>query len=252
MRRLLPDVADEVDIHTEYVVPDDARGDDDDWHLRMNFVSSVDGAVTADGASAGLSTPGDRQVLAALRDLADVILVGAGTARAEGYGPARPSDRRRALRRSLGLADTPMIAVVSSALDLDPDAELYSASDAHTVVFTHGAAPAQRRAALEKVTEVVTVGADGVDLSQALAHLAGRGLWRVLSEGGPHLFTELLRAGVVDEMCLTLSPLLTGPGAGRIVAGADLADPARLRMTRILEEDGALFLRYAVARGTPD
>ena len=245
MRRILPDPADEVDVYAEYAVPDPALTETG-WHLRMNFVSSADGAVSEQGRSRGLSTPGDHMLFAAMRDLADVVLVGAGTARVEGYGPDRPNESRRALRLSAGRTEAPAIAVVSSRLDLDPDSELFTAADARTIVLTHGHAPADRRAGLERVVEVVTVGSDAVDPAAALALLAGRGLRSVLCEGGPYLFGSLLAAGVVDELCLTLSPLLAGPGAGRIVAGPDLTTPARLRLAGLLEEDGALFCRYAV------
>ncbi|HEY9388794.1 MAG TPA: pyrimidine reductase family protein [Mycobacteriales bacterium] len=243
MRRILPDPADPVDIYTEYTVPDTALSKVG-WHLRMNFVSSADGAVTEQGRSRGLSTPGDHRLFAALRDLADVVLVGAGTARIEGYGPDRPGQTRRDLRRRAGRSEAPAIAVVSSRLDLDPDSELFTAPDARTVVLTHGRAPADRRAELERVVEVVTVGAEAVDPAEALGALADRGLRRVLCEGGPLLFGALLAAGVVNELCLTLSPLLAGPGSGRIVAGPELTAPVPLTLSGLLEEEGALFCRY--------
>lgn len=247
MRRLLPDPTEDVDVHLEYAVPDAALNEDG-WHLRMNFVSSTDGAVTAAGRSRGLSTPGDRMLFAALRDLSDVIVVGAGTARIEGYGPDRPTPARRESRRSAGRPETPVIAVVSSRLDLDPHSELFSAPDARTVVLTHGQAPADRRAALERVVEVITTGPDAVDPTRAVAVLADRGLRRMLCEGGPHLLGSMLAAGVVNELCLTLSPLLAGPGAGRIVAGTTLDTPVSLRLAGLLEDDDALFCRYTVCR----
>ncbi|HEX5495119.1 MAG TPA: dihydrofolate reductase family protein, partial [Mycobacteriales bacterium] len=98
----------------------------------------------------------------------------------------------------------------------------------------------------ERVVEVVTVGSEAFDPAAALADLAGRGLGRVLCEGGPYLFASMLAAGVVDELCLTVSPLATGPGAGRIVAGPDLPTPLPLLLSGLLEEDDALFCRYAV------
>lgn len=245
VRRLLPEPVDDVDVYAEYAVSDadlNQRG----WHLRMNFVSSTDGAVTEQGRSRGLSTDADRMLFAAQRDLADVVLVGAGTARLEGYGPDRPTPARRHLRRAAGRAETPVIAVVSASLDLDPTSDLFGAPDARTLVLTHDQAPAERRAELDRVVEVLSVGSTSIDPNRAVAALADRGLRRVLCEGGPHLFGSLLAGGVVDEMCLTVSPLLTGPGAGRIVAGPDLPTPARLRLDGVLEEDGALFLRYGV------
>src|SRR6266540_1266299 len=201
MRSLLPEPSADLDdagVAARYAVPDTGGRP----HLRLNFVASADGAVTVHGLSEGLQTPGDNRVFTLLRDLTDVVLVGAGTIRLEGYGALRPGPERRARRREHGRAEVPVLAVVSGRLDLDPAA--------------------------------------------ALAALAGRGLPRILCEGGPHLFGSLLVAGCTDELCLTLSPLLAGPGPGRIVAGPPLPAPVAVRLTHLLEEDGALFCRYAV------
>jgi 5-amino-6-(5-phosphoribosylamino)uracil reductase len=223
------------------------------WHLRMNFVSSVDGGVTVDERSAGLSNPADQRVFALLRDLADVVLVGAGTARTEGYRAERYGPDRRRRRVQLGRAELPVIAVVSGSLDLDSTSKLFTdtESTARTVVITCRAAPRDRMAALAEVADVLVAGDDRVDLTAALAELAERGLARVLSEGGPTLFGALLAAGLVDELCLTVSPLLTGPGTGRIVAGPVLADaPYPVALLHLLAEDGALLLRYALPAGS--
>jgi riboflavin-specific deaminase-like protein len=216
-------------------------------HVRLNFVCSVDGAVTVGAGSKGLQTPGDNRVYHKLRTLADVILVGAGTARIEDYGPARVDPEHRARRRMLGLAEVPAIAVVSESLTLDPGAALFTAPAARTIVITHTGAPADRRAALAEVAEVITAGETSVDLRLALAMLAQRGLARILCEGGPKLFGSLLAAGCVDELCVTVSPLLVGPGPGRMVAGPPSGIPVGLRLDHVLEEDGALFCRYVVA-----
>ena len=218
-------------------------------HLRLNFVSSVDGAVTLDGRSGGLSTPGDKRLFGLLRDLADVILVGAGTARDEGYGPSAHSPRRRARRRALGLAEVPPYALVTNSLDLDPATPLFAGAEARTIVLAPAAAPAERRAALEPVADVVTAGDERVDLATALDRLSDRGMPRVLCEGGPALFGALLGDDLADELCLTVSPLLAGPGPARIVGGPPLpAAPYGLDLLHLLEEDGAVFLRYAVRR----
>lgn len=244
MRRLLPNVADVTDVHAEYPVPDlDVSRR---WHVRANFVASVDGAVTADGVSAGLSPPADQRVFEALRDLADAVLVGAGTVRIEGYHPSRPSPDRQAARVARGLASAPTFVVVSSRLDLNPADALFTAPDARTAVVTHAAAPADRRAALAEVCEVIVAGERVVDPQAALGALAERGMGRVLCEGGPHLLATLLAAGTLDELCLTLSPLATGPGAARIVDGRHGIDPTPLDLLGLLEEDGTLFLRYGV------
>lgn len=243
MRRLLPDPADPLDddaLRAQYALPEpDGRP-----HVRLNFVCGVDGAITVGGVSEGLQTPGDNRVFHELRTLADVLLVGAGTVRIEGYGPIRTDTEHAARRRALGLAEVPPIAIVSASLDLDPGAPLFTEAAARTMVITHGGAPAGRRAALAEVADVIVAGASSVDLPSALTALAGRGLARVLCEGGPHLFGALLAAGCVNELCVTVTPMLAGPGPGRMIAGPPIATPAGLRLAHVLEEDGALFTRY--------
>jgi riboflavin biosynthesis pyrimidine reductase len=244
MRRLLPDPAEDVDLHEHY-----GRDWDDGGGVRMNFVASVDGAVTAGGKSKGLQTPGDNKVFAALRDLADVILVGAGTIRVEGYGPTRVSDRRRAVRREHGYADVLPTAVVSRSLRLDPAAALFTEAppEARTIVLTCAAGDANVRSALDEVADVLVCGDAEVDLALARTMLVERGLSRILSEGGPTLFADMAAAGAVDELCLSVTPLLAGPGARRIVSGTPWPDTAALRLHGLLEEDGALFGRYLSA-----
>ena len=214
-------------------------------HLRANFVASADGAAWLAGRSGGLSSPADRRVFALLRDLADLVLVGAQTIRIEGYSYPDFGADRRARRRALGLAELPTFAVVSGGLDLDPGSGLFEGAPVRTVVITGAAAPADRRAALERVADVVVAGDDRVDLAAAVDLLAARGWRRILTEGGPGLLGGLLAAGRLDELCLTVSPLLAGPGAGRIVGGPGSL-PRGLDLLRLLTEDGALFTRYAV------
>jgi riboflavin biosynthesis pyrimidine reductase len=240
MRALLPVLQEDVDVHAWYAQDWLERGG-----VRVNFVSSVDGGATAAGLSRGLQTPGDNRIFAALRDLADVVLVGAGTARAEGYRGVVLDDKRQGLRRDLGLAPHPPIAVISRSLDLDPDAALFTRGSRRTIVFTVAETDPAARARLGEVADVVVAGDATVDLAAAHADLVGRGHLRVLSEGGPMLFGDLAAAGVVDELCLSVTPLLVGPGARRIVAGAPWeGSPVPLGLSGVLEEDGALFLRY--------
>jgi riboflavin biosynthesis pyrimidine reductase len=246
MRALLPEKVDDVDVHEWY-----ARGWLEPGGLRVDFVSSVDGAATAGGKSDGLQTPGDNRVFVAMRDLADVVMVGAGTARAEGYRGIRLSDRRRGIRRTYGLADQLPTTVVSRSLLLDPDSALFTDAPegARTIVVTCAAADSSRRAALERVADVVVVGDDATDLAAAREALEQRGLRRILCEGGPSLFADLAAAGAVDELCLSITPLLAGPGARRIVTGeAWPQPPAPLELVHLLEEDSALFCRYRLPR----
>jgi riboflavin biosynthesis pyrimidine reductase len=242
MRALIPAVADDVDVHKWYAGDWVDRGG-----LRMNFVASVDGAATEGGLSSGLQTKGDNRVFAALRDLADVVVAGAGTVRTEGYRAIEVSPRRQGLRVEHGLAPHLPMAVISRSLRLDPGSELFTSAspDARTIVITGAAGDPAVLAQLRGVADVIVAGERDVDLVAARAALIERGLSRILCEGGPTLFGDLARAGAVDELCLSISPLLAGPGARRIVAGPIWdTDPLTLDLVGLLEEDGALFCRY--------
>ncbi|MCW2529545.1 MAG: bifunctional deaminase-reductase domain protein [Pseudonocardiales bacterium] len=247
MRELLPVAGPVPDLHDVYAT---------DWlesgGVRVNFVSSVDGAVALSGKSRGLQTPGDNRVFAALRDLADVVLVGAGTARDEGYRPVVPDERRWAARERYGLAPLLPVALVSARLDLDVTGPLFTGDErsARTIVITHAASPTEKREQLAEFADVIVAGAEAVDFASARDQLAERELTRVLSEGGPSLFARLLAHQVVDELCLTVSPLLAGAGSGRIVAGEPWPDDLvpKLSLHTLLEEDDALFYRYRVSR----
>ncbi len=204
-------------------------------YVRVNFVASADGSVTVDGHSAGLGGPADRRVFGLLRRLAEVVLVGAGTVRAEDYRGAR--------RPTVGRDLPPPIAVVTGSADLDPGSRLFTDTQVAPIVLTSGSAPVERRERL------AAAGADVVVLERLtpdalLAELGRRGLHRVLCEGGPGLFGDLLAADAVDELCLTVSPLLAGGDAGRIARGP-AGTPARpMALVGVAHEDGALLLRY--------
>jgi riboflavin biosynthesis pyrimidine reductase len=218
--------------------------------LRANMVASLDGAATVDGHSGGLSNEADQQVFAMLRAHADVILVGAGTARAEGYGPVRPESEglRWAWLRD-GRPPSPPIAVVTRALDLDFGSALLAEAppDARTIVITTESAMPGSRAAAAQTAEVIVAGETSVDLKAAVDALAERGHQRISCEGGPHLLAQLAAAGLLDELCLTISPLLAGPGADRIVTGG-LPMPGGgtlpFTLAHALADEGHLLCRY--------
>jgi riboflavin biosynthesis pyrimidine reductase len=238
LRQLFPVAADDPDLPALYAYPDGL------W-LRANMVSTADGAASLDGVTQGISSETDRRVFALLRTLCDVILVGASTVREEKYKPARPRELWSHLRD--GRPPTPPIAVVTRRLDLDPEGPLISAAPAHarTIVITAARAPADRRAALARHADVVVAGDETVDLKAAVDALAARGHRRMLAEGGPYLLAQLLEADLLDELCLTIAPLMAGPGAPRIVAGPPAASPPRpLTLAHILEDDGFLLSRY--------
>ena len=212
--------------------------------LRVNFVTSVDGAVEIDGYSKGLGSPADKRVFARLRWYPDVLLLGAGTLRHEGYGPIRLAGAATSWRQEQGLTPYPRLVIVSGRLDLSPTHPALADAPLRPIVLTRADAPADRRAALADVADVLVVGESSVDLAAGLAELHRRGLTQVLCEGGPHLFGALTAAGLVDEVCLTVSPLLAGAGAGRITAGPPTT-PHGLPLAHVLIEDDTLLLRYS-------
>jgi riboflavin biosynthesis pyrimidine reductase len=237
MRRLLPSPSDDVDLTEAYAYPLDGAS----W-VRANMVSAVDGAATVDGRSEGLSTPGDKLVFGVLRGLADAVVVGAGTARAEGYRALRAKPEHASLRESLGQQPAPVLVLVSGRLDLDPTAPLFHGGEQRTVVVTSAASDAGSRDRLADVADILVTGEDRVDIVTALAHLVARGLTRVLCEGGPHLLADVAAAGCLDELCVTVVPRLAGGEGPRILVGAPIG--TSLALAHLLEEDGALFARY--------
>lgn len=218
----------------------------DRW-VAVNMVSSVDGVIAVDGVSGPLGGEGDLAGFRALRAAADVILVGAGTARAEQYGPPKVREGARAARVARGQSERPAVAVVSRSLDFD-GAERLLEGDAHVLVVTSGTADRGRRDGLAaRGVAVVEAGEADVDLAGALDALAARGLGRVLCEGGPRLTHDLLVAGLVDELFVTVAPTVVGGDGPRIV-GAALPSPIGLSLREGRLHDGELLLRYAVAR----
>ncbi|WES64794.1 pyrimidine reductase family protein [Microbacter sp. GSS18] len=215
--------------------------------VRMNFVASADGAVTLDGRSGALGGDTDRTLMGVLRALSDVVLVGAGTIRSEGYGGMRVDDELAAWRVRHGMPPQPRLAIVTGSADLDPALGVFADAVTTPIVVTSAHAPLERRHALDAVADVLVCGERGVDLALMRSSLAERGLPGILCEGGPGLFGALVAVGLVDELCLTLSPTLAGGDAGRILRGAPAASrPLRL-LHAIADDDGFVFLRYAAA-----
>jgi riboflavin biosynthesis pyrimidine reductase len=242
VRRLLPDPAGDLD--DDGLV--EAYREGPGRLLRVNFIVSLDGATTVAGRSRGLQSPGDLRVFRLLRALADAVLVGAGTAVAEGYGPMSDDSAVGRLRTALGRPATAPIVVVSRRPSLPPDGRLAGGSSP-TLCVTCEAADPHRRAALTAAgVEVLVCGQDDVDLPLALDRLADRGLAQLTCEGGPQLLRSALTAGVVDELDLSIAPALVGGGV-RLVGDEPLPDLARLELRSLLEEDGMLFARYVSA-----
>ncbi len=223
-----------------YSYPDGAEP----W-LRVNFVSTLDGAVSAGGRSGPLGGPGDRLVFNTLRELSDVILVGAGTVRSEGYGGAKVSAAQQLLRIERGQHAVPAIAIVSASGELDPASRVFTETEVPTIVFTSAAAPAAKVAALAEAGAVVHQSVSPrVDLPAAISQLADQGLRKILCEGGPRLFGELLEHDVADELCLTISPLLTAGDSPRIAASGTSVFHRMRQAYLLVDDDGALLSRW--------
>ncbi|GAA1374142.1 pyrimidine reductase family protein [Streptomyces beijiangensis] len=214
--------------------------------LRANMVSSLDGAAQHDGRSQPISSPTDMRIFGTLRALADAVVVGAETVRLEGYRPARAREAFAARRAAAGQGKAPAIAVVSASLELDFDLPLFAAPLVPTLVLTGASAPRDRVRAAEKAGVEVVIAGDGagVDPGRALRELGERGHLRLLTEGGPRMLGQFVLAGVLDELCLTLSPTLTSGDAQRIAGGPALAVPERFSLVSLLEEAGFLYSRY--------
>jgi riboflavin biosynthesis pyrimidine reductase len=224
----------------------DPAADDGGSSVRANMVASADGAVSLDGRSGGLSGPADRTVFTVLRSLADLVLVGAGTARVERYGPVQPGHIWAQLRPA-GAA-LPPVAVVTASLDLSGCDRLLTAppGPSQTIVITAATAPAERKAALADRARIIEAGVHRVDLSVAIRELRSLGYARILTEGGPVLLGQLAGAGLLDELCLTTSPTLAAGSAGRIMAGPLPLQPASLSLAHVLADDDFLLCRYLI------
>jgi len=218
--------------------------------LALNMITSVDGATAVGGRSGGLSGDADRSVFHTLRGLADAVVAGAGTVRAENYGPARAEPAVIVTRLARGQAPRPRIVVVSGRLALEPTSRLFAElgpDDPRPLVLTVAAADERRREALADVAEVVDVGQRSVDPALALAVLGDRGVRFALCEGGPTLNGTLVAAGLVDELCLTLAPMVVAGDSARLAHGASPATPLGLELRHALVDRGELLLRYTRA-----
>lgn len=214
--------------------------------LRANMVSTLDGAAQHEGRSQPISTAADMRIFGTLRGLADVVVVGAETVRLEGYRPARARAEFARRREAAGQGPAPAVAVVTAGLDLDFSLPLFTSPLVPTLILTGAAAAPDRIAAAERAGARVVIAGDGmgVEPGRAVRALADLGHTRLLTEGGPRLLGQFVAAGVLDELCLTLSPMLTVGDAQRIAGGPSLAVPQRFALASLLEEEGFLFGRY--------
>lgn len=242
---LLPVGAGAEDALSLYVDVDRLPHHDRPWVL-ANFVAGLDGSIALDGRVGALTSSTDQLVFRLLRELADVVLVGAGTIRAERYGHVVLDEAARRRRAGRGESPVPPVAVVSRSLDLPRG--LFTAQGPRPVVVTIEDSDPDARRRVGEVADVIIAGQTTFEPIRALAAFAERGMRLVTCEGGPALITTLMGAGLLDELCLTVTPLVGGDPL-RLVA-----DQPRLPLTRwslahaITGGRDELFLRYVAPR----
>ena len=207
-----------------------------------NMITTLDGRTAMDGRSAGLGDEADLETLLDLRTAADAVLIGTGTLRAEGYAQLVRSEERRARRLAAGLAEDPLAVVLSRRFDIPWEAGLFAAAEQPVLIYTgvDGAVP-------DVPAPVDVVRLVDPTPAAALADLRARGVRALLCEGGPTLHGALHAARLVDELFLTVAPLLTGDeDEPSIIAGGRLPVPVSLTLRSVRQHGSELLLRYAV------
>jgi riboflavin biosynthesis pyrimidine reductase len=229
---------------TPYLEVDRSQPRHECW-VTGHMVAGLDGTAAIHGRVGALSTEPDQDLFRRMRQIADVVMVGAQTVRSEGYAPMRLSESARSQRRARGQSEMPPVAVVSRSLDLDWSSQVFAAAPEHarTIVITCAQADPDLLAAAEQAATVIIAGEERVEPAAALQALAGLGHRVVLCEGGPRWLGELVAAGRLDELCLSISPMMGGDQLPVSVTppGAGIAQFA-LKSTMVAED--TLFLRY--------
>jgi riboflavin-specific deaminase-like protein len=248
MQQLLPVAVGDVDVEATYLADRREPVDGRPW-LVVNMATTLDGATALEGRSRGIGGAGDRAAFHALRSAADVVLVGAGTARAEDYGPVRVPEAHLEARAAAGRTGPARLAVITASGSLDPGSRLFSDPDHPPLVYTVSETPATVLDAVSHVAEVVVAGSSTVDPRSVLDDLATRSVRCVVCEGGPHLNADLIAAGVVDEWCWTIGPLLVGGGSNRASVGVSSPEARAYRLDRLLTDGRDLLTRYVAEPG---
>lgn len=244
LRRLNPEPA---AVTVDAVLADldaERRAPDSRPHVALNMISTLDGKAAVEGRTAPMGSAADRALFHGLRAHADAVMVGAGTLRTERYGRIIKDPAVRERRQGAGLPPEPLACLVSGRLDLPPDLPLLQEPEARVVVITSSDDELPDvRAAVEYLR------ADPLQLEPLMAHLhAEHGVRKLLCEGGPTLNEHLLAEGLVDELFLSLAPMLVGGRALTIVTGTALEGPVELEPIWCLESEGHLFTRWRVDR----
>jgi riboflavin biosynthesis pyrimidine reductase len=209
------------------------------------MISTADGRATLDGRTEGISSDTDRVLFHSLRSQVDAVMVGTGTIAIEGYGPLARRRAVRERRRVLGLPETPLCVTASRSMELPVQAPLFQDPESHVIVLTNSdrePPPCKCRLTVERIP------GDELDLTAGATILRTRhGVRAMLMEGGPTLLAAMLDAGLMDDLFLSISPLLVGGDEPSLLEGSALERPLRLRLVSLLEEDGYLYLRYDVS-----
>jgi riboflavin-specific deaminase-like protein len=238
MRRLLPDpgpatVAEQLENYRPWEGAHEERP-----LVAMNFVATADGRATIEGRSGPIGSDADTAMLLGLRTRFDAVMIGAGTMRAELYGPLAAKEETRERRRRAGVRPEPLMVLISGRLDLPWEAPLFAAGGEVLIFTSSETEPPETESRVEVVRHP-----GAVNLGEAMRHLRERGIRALLSEGGPHLHAQMEADGLVDDLFLTIAPKLSGGEAPRILEGS-LPGVADLELAWLLEEDGELFARY--------
>ncbi len=221
------------------VVPDDRP------YVIVGMIESIDGQTAASGRSRALGGPADKTVFDALRGIADAIVVGAGTVKAENYGQAVLGRDVVERRLAAGRAPAPTICVVTGRLSLDFDARLFTERGPRPVVITSRSAAPKRLLEAHRCARVIESGEPRVDLRGALRVMRGDGTELIVCEGGPSLNAAMLEAGLVDEIAVTIAPRVVGGDSNHLFGRAEIAQLVEFELNHVLESDGFLLLRYS-------
>ncbi len=210
--------------------------------VMVNFVISVDGATTIAGGSTDLGDDEDMALFQALRAVPDVILVGASTVIIEDYGPVTLDDERRTWRTEQGMDPVPKLAIVSGTLSLSVDQRVFSDSDNKPIVITGPDANPGRLALLGDAADVLILPETSPEaiLDRLSADV-------VLLEGGPSITGQFVVAGLVDELNVTIAPVLVGGDSPDLLGGAAPRPPYGMQLERVVQGERMLFLRYLKA-----
>jgi riboflavin biosynthesis pyrimidine reductase len=215
--------------------------------VRANMISSLDGGATDDGKAGGLAGPGDRALFARMRQEADVVVVGAATVRIENYSGAQMSVSQRQERQSRGQAEVPPIAVITHSADFEHDAKLFTRAEVPPLILTCRETVDDVRARFDALADVVDASGrhtDRVDPAAVLDILDRRGMRRVLTEGGPSLLSLFIAGDLLDELCVTIAPILVGGQARRIASGSGESHTRMRRSHLLTDDEGYLYTRY--------